>query len=199
MKSPAEPSKSEMGSSTDLATNHPDVSSPQPVTSHEEDSLVDRVSTLLLDYLSLQQSTSTLSNSNMELSVTTKSTSDDSRPFNQSSTMTNVNQFDNLLERIRVAVNKSLSMKEQKNDPKPELNRNLQIVSSDKGSTRLKNLRRQYFASRTSSLKETTIEEFDPENPETPTGKHKLEFLNKSKSFDESNFSKFFQINFDSL
>ncbi|CAF3339195.1 unnamed protein product [Rotaria socialis] len=168
----------------------------QVTDSHKEDILIYRISSLLLNYLSSLQSTSVTAdidhapetlNDNEALltAITEAEISNNSNRSDPSSTIVNADQFNHLLGRIQTIVSNNLSTKLRNNKSMFEKTVNPQNRSSNSIKTAIKNRRRQLFASRTISLQETTINEFDVENSESSDKKHKLELTLKSQSFDE--------------
>ncbi|CAM4767835.1 unnamed protein product [Rotaria magnacalcarata] len=171
----------------------------QVTDSHKEDILIYRISSLLLNYFSSLQSTSVTadidhvpetSNDNEALltAITKAEISNKSNRSDPSATILNADQFNHLLERIQTVVSNNLSMKLRNDKSMFEKTANHQNVSYDSINTAIRNRRRQLFASRTISLQDTTINEFDVENSES-SDKKQIGANIKSQSFDETDLN----------
>lgn len=153
--------------------------SPTQTNTNQEDAFINRVSTLLTNYLLSQQSTTTTSTHD-KLGDSTESFgslqsvpgSDDADVFSRSSSIAELNDFDKLLRRIKKTVDNNLS--EHQCATKP-------TVSTG--------LREKLLKSRTTSQTERSKDELDVERSKSNRNRRKLNHSSKSQSFDETNLS----------
>jgi hypothetical protein len=136
------------------------------LTPNQEEALIDSVSSLLTNYL--------LSQTSDDQDMSDDGIRSGSPTSTQSSSIVEINEFDQLLQRIKAVVDNKLSTK---------------IVKKDQNLT-IPNNRRQHLSTlRNATSQDASMDEFDAEQLITSTKKHKFDRSSKSQSFDETNLS----------
>ncbi|CAF0887544.1 unnamed protein product [Rotaria sp. Silwood1] len=177
------------------------IPSSQKTTTDEEDAFVNNISSLLINYLSSQQSTSmpfdtddnhkTLVDNKVSSTLTTISvTSNESDLSHQLSSTVKTNDFDELLQRIKITVDNSLSKKSQNNNHMVQVNNHHQKLSYHYTKTTKQHRRQRLFASRTASCEEPSTDNFNIETLDSSNNQYKLDLLLKLQSFGKTDLGK---------
>lgn len=202
----------ELDTPRNIIAQHPFSSSTplssSPITTNEDDALINRISSLLTTYLISRQSTATAlitssnvheheTNSNLSDSAISLSTGGATGPINSIAAISNSlsssivsNEVDKLLKRVKTAVDNRLSIEITSNN---HMNapKNIQpSLSSSHIKTATINRRQQLFALHAVSCQERPTDDFDVEQSTSSNNKHKLDLSSKSQSFDTSTLSK---------
>ena len=193
--------KVDMDKSKKITKSHPNISSFR-LTSDAEDVFINRISSLVVNYLSSHQSTmkeaivshandnhetsSNISNKAISSSPsTTKITSNTSDISDRQSSLEVTNEFDKLLQRIKTVVDGRLTRKTVTNQTNPP-----QDLSQVRMGTTRHNRSQKLFATRRLSHQETNIDESDEKPTTSFNNKRQLLLSSKSQSFDGTNLSK---------
>lgn len=207
-----------MHTPTNINVEHPFISSnltSSSPTINEEDALINRISSLLANHLLSRQtevsSTSITShehetNSNLSDSAISLSTSatpttaiNSTVLSNQSYSSTNTNDFNQLLQRIKTAVDNRLSIERTNYNnnhhhhqmrPPKNLAHQQELPSNSIRSATI-NRRQQLLALHAVSCQEAHTDDYDVEHSNSSNRKHPLDFTSKSQSFDATHLSKY--------
>jgi len=176
-------------------------------STNEEDALINRVSSLLTDYILSRSSTTTPSNlanqfhehetnsnlSDSAISLSTSATTSLINPLigsNQSSHSIPINDFDKLLLRVKTAVDNRLSIetntKANLMGPTKHIHQDLSYSPIRSTAT---NRRQQLLALHAVSCQETHTDDYDSE--QSINRKNHLNHTTKSQSFDATNLSMY--------
>ena len=202
-----------MNTPTNLIVEHPFISSHLTSSSpaiNEEDALINRVSSLLANHLLTRQTeasstsitshehetNSNLSDSAISLSTSaTPAASNSTALSNQSYSSISTNDFDQLLQRIKTAVDNRLSIERtnhtnSSHQMRPPRNIAHQDLSSNSIRSATINRRQQLLALHAVSCQEAHTDDYDVEHSISSNRKHPLDFTSKSQSFDATHLSK---------
>ncbi len=145
------------------------------MSKNQEEDIINNVSSLLTSYFLSQQSEETSDNQEI--------LDDDIRSISpvsdQSSPIMEINEFDKLLQRIKTVVDNNLSIKNHEKDPN-----SVQI-----STTTTKNRRPKMSKLRSTSSRESSVDDLDTNYSIKSSKKTKLNRSFKSQSFDETNLS----------
>jgi hypothetical protein len=145
------------------------------LSKNQEEDIINNVSSLLTSYFLSQQSEETSDNQEI--------LDDDIRSISpvsdQSSPIMEINEFDKLLQRIKTVVDNNLSIKNHEKDPN-----SVQI-----STTTTKNRRPKMSKLRSTSSRESSVDDLDTNYSIKSSKKTKLNRSFKSQSFDETNLS----------
>lgn len=201
------PIDTELHTPTNLTVQHPfnstNLLSSSPST-NEEDALINRVSSLLTDYL-LSRSSTTPSiyanhfhehetNSNLSdsaISLSTSATTSLINPLitsNQSSSSISINDFDQILQRIKTAVDNRLSIETNTKTNIMGPTKNIhQDLSYSPIKTAIINRRQQLLALHAVSCQETHTDDYD--NEHSINRRNRFDLTTKSQSFDATHLN----------
>ncbi|UJR10293.1 hypothetical protein I4U23_014499 [Adineta vaga] len=149
------PSSSLIPPPFDLSDSEPKKSSIIPSSTNPEDALINNISTLLTNYLSSRQSTTS----------------------SESSTANDTDEFDKLLVTIKTLVDDKLALKTSNNSSVADQN-----LYSKPTRTSTRNRSRKLLTHHRTSLQQTSLDDFDEEQSSI---KNKLDISSKLQSYNE--------------